>query len=243
MVFFIPKFFSDNITGSNIIISGEDAIHLIRALRVSRGENITVCDMKGNDYHCRVESVDRNEVIAEIISAEPCLAEPKRKITLFQALPKGDKMELIVQKSVELGVCEIVPVFTHRCISRPDGASLEKKIARWQKIAAEAAKQSGRGIIPLIKPAIVFQQAIEQMKLFKTSILFYEQATVPLKGLLEGHGATAILTGPEGGFEAEEIVTATDAGINICTLGPRILRCETAPLAALSIILASEVLI
>ena len=239
----MPRFFTTNISEDQVFIEGEDAAHLTKVLRAKAGDEIIVCDMAGTDYVCSITQLDKSCVTAEILSSAPCEAEPKSKITLYQSLPKGDKMELIVQKAVELGVCEIVPVITKRCVSRPDSAALKKKTDRWQKIAAEAAKQSGRGIIPQVKEAVSYQQALQMAGDCPRKILFYEQATVPLKGLLANPAQTAVFIGPEGGYEEEEVAWAKEAGVNICTLGKRILRCETAPMAALAIILASEELL
>lgn len=236
----MPKFFCEEIQDGRATLTGEDAAHLIKVLRVRPGEELTLCDLQGTDYTGRVSSVAQGAVVVEILSSMPCAAEPKSKITLFMALPKGDKMELIVQKAVELGVHEIVPVLVKRCVSRPEAGALEKKTARWQKISAEAAKQSGRGIIPAVLPTCSFAEALNQMDAFERRILFYEQATVPLGGLLKAPAKTAIFVGPEGGFEPEEVQLAATAGVHICTLGPRILRCETAPLAAISVLLAAE---
>lgn len=236
----MPRFFVAAVEGDRAVITGEDALHLARALRVKAGETITVCDAAGVDHICQVESITPQEVTAVVTEAHPADSEPPVPITLYQALCKGDKFETIIQKAVELGACEIVPVLTHRCVSRPDAASLNKKEQRWQKIAQSAAKQSGRGLVPRIAATVDFPTAVAAMKAHGLSILFYENATVPLgRALQQPTESIAIMTGPEGGFEPSEVEHAVQNGVDICSLGPRILRCETAPLAALAILTAT----
>ena len=233
----MPRFFDAAISGDQVAITGEDAAHLARALRLRPGEQITVCDGQGSDYLCTACEVTPQLVTARVVSQGPSVGEPPVPITLYQALCKGDKLELIIQKAVELGAARIVPVLTHRCVSRPDGGSMARKVERWQKIAAEAAKQSGRGVIPQIDQLMDFKTAISCMKKDPKAILFYEEATVPLGSVLgQPEGGISIMTGPEGGFEPEEVAFAKEQEVAICSLGPRILRCETAPLCALSLI-------
>ncbi len=233
----MPRFFNAAIGEGEVTLFGEDALHLAKALRLKPGEHITVCDGKGNDYICTALQVTPHLVTAQIIDFIPSIAEPPVPITLYQALCKGEKLELIIQKAVELGATQIVPVLTHRCVSRPEKAALERKLVRWQKISAEAAKQSGRGIIPQIAQLLDFKEAITCMKKDAKAILFYEKATIPLGDALRKSGeAISIMTGPEGGFEQSEIEYAQEHGVDICSLGPRILRCETAPLCALSLV-------
>ncbi len=233
----MPRFFSADISGDRVCITGEDAAHLARALRLKPGEQLTVCDGNGSDYLCTACEVTSQLVTAQVVSRQRSAGEPPVPITLYQALCKGDKLELIVQKAVELGATQVVPVQTKRCVSRPESAALARKVERWQKIAAEAAKQSGRGRIPAIAQPLDFGEAISCMKKDPKAILFYEEATLPLgKALGRPEGGISIMTGPEGGFEPEEVAHAEAQGVQICSLGPRILRCETAPLCALSII-------
>jgi len=235
---YMPKFFTEKITDNVAVITGEDAEHIARVLRMRVGEPLTVCDLKGTDYESEITSVSLTEVILKITNSRPSVAEPTVRVTLFQGLPKADKMELIVQKCVELGVTAIVPVITTRCVSRPDEAALNRKVERWGKIAQEAAKQSGRGILPKVKAAISFEIAVEQLAKIKTSIMFYEKSTVSLKEILSVTlSEIGILIGPEGGFEKEEAEYAQRLGIQLSSLGPRILRTETAPICALSAIM------
>ena len=233
----MPRFFVEGIGGDVLRISGEDARHIAFSLRCRPGELLTVCDGRGMDCLCRIVSLDRAEVLLEAVSREASKGEPPVRITLYQAMPKGDKLELIVQKAVELGAAEIVPVITSRCVSRPDGKSMEKKRDRLQKIALEAAKQSGRGIIPAVRPMAGWRQALEELSQEELPILFYEEGREPLGPLLRSRpDRIGIMIGSEGGFSPEEAREAAARGIHLCTMGPRILRCETAPLYALSAI-------
>ena len=235
----MPRFFVSEITGGKAVIAGADALHLAKALRVRPGELITVCDPKGVDHICAVEQVSPEAVVAAVTQSRPACSEPPAAITLYQALCKGDKFETVVQKAVELGAGRIVPVVTGRCVSRPDPDSLRKKTERWQKIAVAAAKQSGRGVVPRVEQALDYPQAASQLAAHKLSILFYENATEPLgRALRDIPDDVGIMTGPEGGFETAEVELAAGLGVAVCSLGPRILRCETAPLAALSILTA-----
>lgn len=234
----MPRFFTDQIDGHQGIITGEDAMHIAKSLRMHPGEELTLCDKHSGDYPGIIESVTPQQVIVSLGEKHPCTAEPSVHTALFQALPKGDKMEWIVQKAVELGVSEIHPVLTHRCISRPDAKSFAKKQERYQKIAYEAAKQCGRGIIPVFGSILTLEQALEQMLQYEKPMVFYEHSRQPLRDVLRGQWrSAAILVGSEGGFEQQEIQQALEKGICDASLGNRILRCETAPLAALSVLM------
>lgn len=237
----MPKFFveANQIQNNLIHMSGEDAKHIKTVLRSREGEEITVCDGMGTDYFCRILALDEG-VIAEIIWSETCQSEPKTKITLYQGLPKADKMELIIQKCVELGVDRIVAVSTERCIVKLDKKE-EKKLERWQKIAESAAKQSGRGKIPQIAPKVLrFSQAVEEAKALSGAIIPYEkEEDRGIRSFVEGFlgEEVGVFIGPEGGFTEEEIQAAMDAGVLPVTLGKRILRTETAGMAAIAILL------
>ena len=190
------------------------------------------------EHLCRIEKISPEGVLVQVVSAAECLHEPTIDITLMAALTKGDKMEHVIQKSVELGVHRIVPVLTARCISRPDPKAAEKKRIRFQKIAEQAAMQSQRAIIPAVEDFTDLKTAALSLSSFEKSILFYEGGGAPLRSLLpESCRSLAIFTGPEGGFEESEVRLLTAHGAALATLGPRILRAETAPLAALSAIL------
>ncbi len=231
----MPRFFVDAVDGETAVIAGEDARHIIKSLRMQLGEQLTLCDGKGTDYHCVIDKMD-DVVHLSVVKCEPCRSEPALKAVLYQALPKGDKMELIVQKAVELGVNRIVPVLTDRCISRPDGKSMAKKRERYQKIAQEAAKQCGRGVIPTVEGLLSFQEALQDAGQYERRLLFYEQGGEAVSALVTPDTREiAFFVGSEGGFTPEEAAAAQEKGITPATLGPRILRCETAPICALAI--------
>lgn len=236
----MARFFvaASNIFGGVAYLDREDAGH-IRVLRMKQGELFTVCDGQGTDYNCRLTSCGTDGAEAEILSVTRSAGEPELFCTIYAAFPKGDKAELIIQKCVECGAAEIVFFPSERCVSRPDGASLIKKLDRWQKIAAEAAKQCGRGRIPGIRAAASFNEAIEAASKAAMPLFMYETGNDRLSfrdalSAEDGWTSAAIVTGPEGGFTAEEAELAKTRGLRIISLGPRILRCETAPIAALA---------
>ncbi len=231
----MPRFFVDKnqITDTAAYIEGEDVKHILRVLRLREGDMITVCDKCKMDYECRISDISSDRVCAEIVSSGENRAESDIHLTLYQGMPKSDKMDYIVQKCVELGVSEIVPVITKRAVSRPNDA--DKKVSRWQKIAEEAAKQCGRGIIPKIGKMLGFDEALSEM--CGEEIL----AVMPYECEVENKLRTvlceakkkniSIFIGPEGGFDDMEAAVARNRGVKTVTLGPRIMRTETAPLA------------
>ena len=222
----MPRFFVDQQPQDGVLtLTGENAHHAGRVLRLRVGEGVTLCDGAGMDFDCTVEAVEKEAVTCRVVSCHAADTEPKQSITLFMALPKGDKMEFIVQKAVELGVSRIVPYLSKNCVSRPD--KTEKKVERWRKIAAEAAKQCGRGRLP---------EAAES----ETALFFYEnERRTGLHDALAGgvRDTVSLMVGPEGGFDPAEAKAAVDAGLQSVSLGTRILRCETAPIAALAAVL------
>ncbi|MCF0120095.1 MAG: 16S rRNA (uracil(1498)-N(3))-methyltransferase [Oscillospiraceae bacterium] len=234
----MPRFCvaGSNIFGGVAYIGAEDADHF-KALRIANGEIITVCDGDGNDYSCRVTSVTKDGAEAEIISQEPSRSEPTVECTVFAALSKGDKLDHVVQKSVELGASRIVIFPSKRCVVKLDGAQLVKKVARLCKIAASAAGQSERGIIPVVTAMPSYAAAVKEAAKAELPIFCYEEErALSIKQALEARPnvkSVSVFTGPEGGFEPEEAQAAVDAGMISVSLGPRILRCETAPLVAL----------
>lgn len=233
----MPRFFVDKKPNDSFVVTGDDAFHIGRSLRMKPGEEITLC-FEGIDYFGFVDKITEDEVFVKISYSQPSKSEPDVFLTLYQALPKGDKMELIIQKAVELGVSRIVPVLTDRCVSRPDEKSFGKKLLRYQKIAESAAKQSGRGIIPEISQIINVKQAVREFEKYDVSLVCYEKGGVALNEAgLDKDMSVALFIGSEGGFEEKEIAMCTDYGTKAVTLGNRILRCETAPLAAISIIM------
>lgn len=238
----MPRFFSETI-GQSPVIEGPDAAHIAGALRMRAGEKLIVCDLKGCDYFCEILTVERGRVELRILETTPTKSEPGLAVTLYQCVPKGDKLDGVVRKAVELGVGRVVPVLSSRCVSRPDQRSMAKKVDRWQKIAREAAGQSGRGILPAVGPAVDFSACADELSGYDLSLFFYEEGGDPLRetvaraALPPSGGTAAILIGPEGGFSPEEAARAAGAGARTVTLGPRILRTETAPVAALAAVM------
>lgn len=233
----MPRFFSDNITNTTAVISGSDAVHIGRSLRMRLGDELVVCK-DGMEYTTKIHSISDEQVVCDILSSAVSQAEPDIKLTLFQAMPKSDKLDLIVQKAVELGVVRICPVLTSRCVSRPDKKNFEKKQKRLQKIALEGAKQSGRGIIPEVSDILTLKECIDRMAEMDLGLVCYEKGGKPLSetGLKKGT-EIGVLIGSEGGFDEGEIRLCIEKGIVPIGLGPRILRCETAPISAISIIM------
>ncbi len=237
----MPKFFinKNDISRGQVQLFGEDEKHIKTVLRAREGEEVTLCDGEGMDYHCRIVSLERG-VLLDVLSKEVCETEPKTKITLYQGLPKADKMELIIQKCVELGVDRIVAVSTERSIVKLDKKET-KKLERWQKIAEAAAKQSGRGKIPEVcQQVLKFKDAVAEAKTLDDAIIPYEMErergirtfVQDFKGESMG-----VFIGPEGGFADEEIALAQKNGITPVTLGKRILRTETAGMVTTAIVL------
>lgn len=247
----MPRFFiappkAESASAGSIILDGENARHIAGSLRMRPGDALTLCDGIGTDYTCRISEIGQSSVTAEILHRSASSSEPSRKISLYQCLPKFDKLETIIQKTTELGVYSLHPVASSRCISKLSSDAWKKKAVRYQKIALEAAKQSGRGYIPAIYPPCSFQAAINDACCAGHVILFYEKTAQPLRRILAEIAVQqkpqcdlpiAVFVGPEGGFSPEEVELAVGRGAHIATLGPRILRTETAPIAALSIIL------
>ena len=235
----MPRFFTNEIDENNIVLTGDDANHVGRSLRMRVGEDITVC-CNGVDYCCKIGSITSDTVYLDLVEKHRCAAEPDVEVTLFQAVPKLDKLEYIIQKSVELGVTRIVPVLTRRCVSRPDEKDFEKKkLPRLNKIAEQAAKQSGRGIIPVVTPMVNLDGALSMMKeLDRTVLLYEEEGGVPFgKVPLDGVKSVGLFIGSEGGFDKAEADSVVETGAVQVWLGKRILRCETAPITALSILM------
>ncbi|WP_298485745.1 16S rRNA (uracil(1498)-N(3))-methyltransferase [uncultured Ruminococcus sp.] len=238
----MPRFFVDSVSGDKISIRGNDAYHIGRSLRMRLGDVITVCADRV-EYRAKILSISDKEVVCDVLSAEESANEPTVNVVLYQALPKSDKMDLIVQKAVELGVYKIVPVITARCVSRPAKSGYEKRVERYNKIALEAAKQSGRGYVPEVTNFISFDECIAELKECDESFMCYEKGGVSLSktgisDAAEGVKTIGLFIGCEGGFETHEAESCGLAGVTVVSLGPRILRCETAPLAALSVIMS-----
>lgn len=240
----MPKFFTarENISDSEIIINNEDVSHITRVLRLKVGDMITVCDGQGFDYQAEIRSIEPKAVVCDIRSKVKCDAEPNIKVTLFQGIPKASKMDYIIQKTTELGIYRIVPVMLDRCVSKIENAKAgEKKRERWQKIANEAAKQSGRGIVPEVSLPVSLDDALNEASELELSFVPYEcEENTKLKEILTpGRGAETIgfIIGPEGGFDPSETEKIQNAGIPTVTLGRRILRTETAGEAVLAMVM------
>ncbi|SDB29988.1 16S rRNA (uracil1498-N3)-methyltransferase [Ruminococcaceae bacterium FB2012] len=235
--FNLPRFFKESRPEGETVLTGEDARHIGLSLRMRVGEKITLCS-KGVDFECEIVSITPQEVRCRVVDEKPSEGEPTVKVTLFQALPKSGKMSTIVQKAVELGVDKIVPVITSRCVARPDSRSMARKHDRWNKVALAAARQCGRGVIPEVTELVTFEEAVKQAAAMDRALFCYEGGGESLLTTsFEGAVTVGILIGAEGGFEASEAETAKEAGLVTVTLGRRILRCETAPLAAVSAVM------
>ena len=232
-------FTNENVSkGDTLTITGEDAVHITKSLRMSVGEVLTLCTKDKTELMCIIEAISSDGVTVRVSEEEECLHEPTVDVTLYFALTKGDKPETVIQKAVELGVHRIVPVLTSRCVSRPDAKSAEKKLQRYRKIALQAAMQSRRGIIPEVSPLCELKAAAAGLDAYDVSIVFYEGGGAPLRELVRPEFKTiAVFIGPEGGLAPEEVGLLISGGGKAATLGKRILRAETAPLAALSAIM------
>ena len=234
--FFVP---AEDMQGEMILLTGDNASHA-KVLRLKPGEQVLACDGQGKECVCSVSEMNATGVLLQVLEQRNSASEASVRVSIYMAFPKADKLEHVIQKAVELGAFEIVTFPSSRCVSKPDEKSLKKKLERWQKIAASAAEQSGRGIIPEVLVLSSFQQALERAAEADLPIMFYEnEHATTLRMAMESGTYTSIslLSGPEGGLEPKEVQQAKDAGLRICTLGRRILRCETAPLCGLSAVM------
>lgn len=231
------KLFVEKVLSDRLVLTPEQSAHVAGSLRMRPGDMVTVCDGSGSDFGCRIVSVSP-VVTMEVCYRQASGSEPPVKLFIYQAVPKGDKLSTVVRMCTELGACGFVPVLSARCVSRPDAKSAAKKAERLQKVALEAAQQSGRGIVPQVNAFTPFAAAVNGCTAEK-KIVFYEGGGAPLRELVhEGIESCAVLIGPEGGFAPEEVELAEQAGFVRATLGPRILRTETAPVCAASVILS-----
>lgn len=240
----MPKFFTpiDHILEDTLTIDSEDVAHIKKVLRLSAGDIITVCDGKGFDYIVRIRQFLAGAIECEILEKYPVQSEADIQVTIYQGLPKAAKMDYIIQKTTELGVTQIVPCVMARCVAKLEDRKAEaKKLARWQKIAEEAAKQSGRGVIPQVAQPVNFQEAVRQMKQDDLCFVPYEcEERKNLRSVLtekENVRRISFMIGPEGGFSLEEIEFLRQAGVQTVTLGKRILRTETAGEAVLAMVM------
>ena len=238
-------FFADSsaIGEKEIIIRGSDLNHMKNVLRLQIGEQICIHEEStGKEYRCEIAGYEKDVAHLHIMWVEEANRELPSKIYLFQGLPKGDKMELIIQKAVELGVYEIIPVATKRAVVKLDAKKAEAKQKRWQSIAESAAKQSKRNIIPHIHEVVKFGQAVDYAKNLDITLIPYELAedmekTKQIFETIQPGQSIGIFIGPEGGFDESEIVLAQENVISPITLGKRILRTETAGMAVLSVLM------
>lgn len=229
----MPRFFIDGPVTDVALITGGDAAHIRRSLRMRVGEPLTLCDGKGTDFDGVIASMEEETVRVRVLGRAPSAAEPSVEVTLYQGLPKGDKLEWIIQKAVELGVAAVVPVVTARSVVRLEGKA-ERRRERWQRIADEAAGQCGRGILPQVAVPLTLDEALPELSA-QDAIVLYEGGGRPLRELIAPEcRRLSLLIGPEGGFDPAEIARLQAVGVRRATLGKRILRCETAPVAALA---------
>lgn len=240
----MDRFFVDkkniNLENNTCIIEGEDVKHISKVLRCRIGEELEVCDNNNNEYICEITNIDKNQVELNIVEKVDIQRESDLKIKVYQGLPKGPKMEMILQKLTEVGVDEIILVQTKRTVVKVDDKKEDKKLERWERIIYEAAKQSKRGKIPTLRGVLTFKEALADMKENDFNIAPYEnEKTKSIKQAIKGVNINTmgIFVGPEGGFEETEIEAIEDIGGQSVSLGPRILRTETASLVASSIVL------
>lgn len=230
------------VEGEKIYIEGSDVNHIKNVLRMRRGEQLMVSDGNNRRYLCQVAGYGEERAVLSILEECPADTELSSRICLFQGLPKQDKMELIVQKCVELGVSQIVPVVTKRCVVKLDDRKAEKKVQRWQQIARSAAEQAGRAFIPEVASPVSLKEALRRAEELDIRLIPYELArgmeeTKQIIGKITPGQSVGIFIGPEGGFEKEEVIMALEAGAKEITLGKRILRTETAGLAIVSVLM------
>jgi len=234
--FFVKK---EELQPNFLVLTGENAQHA-KVLRLKVGEEVLVCDGQGGEYLCRISDVSPGQISLVVTGQQQSQTEASVRVSVYMAFPKADKLEHVIQKATELGAYEIVAFPSARCVSRPVEKSLSKKLERWQKIAASAAEQSGRGRIPKVVVLQSFSQALDRAAQADKALMFYEnEHAVTLRMALEegNYETVSLLTGPEGGLDEREVAEARKAGLQVCTLGKRILRCETAPLCALSAVM------
>lgn len=232
----------ENVSGNHVIIVGSDVNHIKNVLRMKENDELLISDGMGRDYHCSIDSITNEKITAEILDTDYEGCELSSRFYLFQGMPKADKMELIIQKAVELGVHEIIPVLTKRSVVKIDDKKKESKLKRFQSISESAAKQSRRNIVPKVNDFMLFEEALNYAKDFSMNIIPYEnfkdmRATRNILNRIEDNMDIGIFIGPEGGFDETEIEKAGEIGCNEISLGKRILRTETAGMAILSVLM------
>lgn len=241
---FIPRIYvgSDRITDGRAFIDGSDANHILRVLRKEKGDDLRICDMHGNSYNAVIDEITKDGLFALLGEPEKQDNEMPFRVSVYQCFPKGDKLETVIQKAVELGAFEIVAVMSERCVARPDGKAFAKRLERLRKISESAAAQCGRSIIPEIRGIISYSQAVKEIAEKDIGFICYEgDGTQPVRELLSGTPETiGFLIGPEGGLSEKETALARESKLSLAGLGKRILRTETASgyvLSAASVLL------
>ena len=230
----MPRFLisSSAVSDGKALLVGDDAHHISRSLRMRVGESLVLCDGEGKDYFCTIDDISDREVLCTVDEVSESQSEPPYRATVYQGLAKGDRFDTVIQKSVECGAYRIVPLMTKRCTVKLSPQDYAKKCARWQKIAEEAAKQSGRGIVPVVEEPISMDELIVRLKQTELPLFCYENGTFPIKEALKNVSTpdhdSAIVIGPEGGFDEDEAAAAVSAGVIPVSLGKRILRTESA---------------
>ena len=238
----MPKFFvkTNQISNNKIQVLGEDVKHITQVLRAKKGEKLNICNVdNGTDYLAEIEEITKQEVLCNIIEQIENSSESKVEITIFQGLPKADKMEYIIQKNTELGVKKFTPVIMKRCVAKLEPKDINKKIQRWQKIAEAAAKQSGRNIIPTVEKPITVEELSKKVNEFDVLILAYENEKnntlkAELKNINIENLKIGVIIGPEGGLDINEVNILVESGAKAVSLGKRILRTETASIMIIS---------
>ncbi len=233
------RFFIDAVDGQQVVLPKEDSHHLLRVMRAEPGTPFTVL-AQGVEYACVLEGTEDGRAVGRVESSRPAAGEPPVWITLFQGLAKGEKMEMVIQHGTEIGICEFVPVATARAVVKLEPKKAADRVERWQRIAREAAEQSRRGAVPTVSQVLTWKQAVARAGQFDLVLVPWEEGGQPLRAALGAHPTAkriAVFIGPEGGLSPDEVSLARENGGVPVTLGPRILRTETAPLAAASAIL------
>lgn len=226
------RYFLDELQDKKAILIGDNAHHLANVMRGKIGDKIILCDGKGTDFEAVISCVSAQRVELDIYSTMVSVSEAHIGVTLYVGYPKADKLEWILQKGTELGAIRFVPFYSKFCVIKPKNEELKNQ--RYNKIVLEAAKQSGRGIVPTVEMPMTYEQMLKDALKSEAAFFCYEGGGASLHSRLSGVKTVSIITGSEGGFSPDEAQKATEAGCFTIGLGPRILRCETAPLAALS---------
>ncbi len=238
----MPRFFlpEGSISENTVTFTGEDARHISRSLRMAVGDTLTAVTTDGYEHTCELTAFTHDTVTARITESVKSPVEPPYRVTLYQGYPKGDKLELILQKAVELGAASVVPFESSRCVKRPDPLRADRQHERYSRIVHDAAMQCGRGVLPSVGKTLSFDAMLREASTHALTLFCYEgEGTQPLSELLPADPPAdiAVIVGSEGGFSPDEVERAAAAGLSLCGLGRRILRCETAPLFVLSSLL------